>query len=72
MEWVAVVAGSVGLGFLAGWIYAGFPGLRRFRAMARRGEQRSRAPASEGSDRLTKATLLLTRDLLEAIQRRST
>ena len=27
MDWVVAVAISVGFGLLAGWIYAGFPGL---------------------------------------------
>jgi hypothetical protein len=27
MDWIVAVATSVGLGVLAGWIYAGFPGV---------------------------------------------
>jgi hypothetical protein len=72
MKWVAAVEVSVGIGVMAGWIYAGLPGLRKFRVLARSGEQTSRAPASNLSDRLTRATgSLAPGELLPVMDRRS-
>lgn len=73
MEWVTAVGASIGVGVLVGWIYAGFPGLRRFRLLARSGEQASRAPASNPSDRLTGSTRFLAPgELLPVMERRTT
>lgn len=73
MEWVAAVAVSIGVGVMAGWIYAGLPGLRNFRVLARRGEQASRAPAPNPSDPLTGSTRYLgPGELLPVMERRTT
>ena len=72
MEWVAAVGASVGIGVVAGWIYAGLPGLRRFRILAPRGEEISRAPASNPGDRLTKARRRMAPgELLPVMERRT-
>lgn len=67
MEWVAAVVAAVGIGVMAGWIYAGLPGLRKFRAPARRGQETNRAPASNQGDRRTKATWRLASGVKEPI-----
>lgn len=73
MEWVAAVGASVGIGVMAGWIYAGLPGLRKVRVVAGRGEEASRAPASSPSDRRTSSTRYLTPgELLPVMERRTT
>jgi hypothetical protein len=43
MDWIVAVATSVGLGVLAGWIYAGFPG---FGKRLQRGNEPSASPSS--------------------------
>jgi hypothetical protein len=73
MEWVAVVAVSVGVGVMAGWIYGGLPSLRRFQVLVRGGEQATGAPASNRSDPPTGSKpYLAPTELLPVMERRTT
>jgi hypothetical protein len=49
MDWIVAVATSVGLGVLAGWIYAGFPGLGKRL-------QRVNEPSASASSPLVRVT----------------
>lgn len=72
MNWVTAVTASVGVGVLAGWIYAGFPSFRRLRVTERTGEQSSETPVARKRDPFAIATRRLpTGDPLLVIEKRS-